>query len=201
MIGLDRLMERKGVVAAGQFGSDGRVFRAVGPLSKKQMEEVALSCATLEKHAWIAATELRDSTGLKWGNLNGWVLWAGDLALCVSGNTGVFVEAAKADFNQLLVDLFGPPAGEHPKLDTATAVFEPPKSTTPESRARKERRTMRYEDYDVNAKGPHKPARPMMFVKDKDGNGWLCDKGVDPELNLEAQGCWRCEDMAFPMGG
>ena len=64
--------------------------------------------------AWITATELRDGTGLSWGNLNGWILWAGDLALCVSGHTGVFVEASKADFNQILVDLFGPPAGQHP---------------------------------------------------------------------------------------
>ena len=47
----------------------------------------------------------------------------------------------------------------------------------------------------------HKPARPMRFIKDKDGNGWLCDKDIDPEGDLEAQGCWRCEDMAFPTGG
>jgi len=200
MIGLDRLMGRKGVVAAGQFASDGRVIRAVGGLSPGEMEAVALTCANVEKHAWVAATELRDSTGLKWGNLNGWILWAGDLALCVSGDTGVFVEAAKADFNQLLVDLFGPPAGEHPTLDIATAVFEPRMAKKAKIKAKKAQPTVKYDDYSLNAKGPHKPARPLMFLKDKDGNGWLCDKGIDPELNLEAQGCWRCEDMAFPMG-
>jgi hypothetical protein len=48
---------------------------------------------------------------------------------------------------------------------------------------------------------PHKPARPLKFVKDKDGNGWLCDKDVDPNGDLAAQGCWRCEEMAFPDGG
>ncbi len=47
----------------------------------------------------------------------------------------------------------------------------------------------------------HKPARPLKFFKDKEGNGWLCDKDIDPDEDLEAQGCWRCEDMAFPMGG
>lgn len=47
----------------------------------------------------------------------------------------------------------------------------------------------------------HKPARPLQFFKDRDGNGWLCDKGIDPDGDLMAQGCWRCEDMAFPMGG
>ena len=48
---------------------------------------------------------------------------------------------------------------------------------------------------------PHKAARPLKFFKDKDGNGWLCDKDIDFDGDLEAQGCWRCEDMAFPMGG
>ena len=46
----------------------------------------------------------------------------------------------------------------------------------------------------------HKPARPLKFFKDKDGNGWLCDKDIDFDGDLVDQGCWRCEDMAFPMG-
>jgi hypothetical protein len=47
----------------------------------------------------------------------------------------------------------------------------------------------------------HTAARPMRYVKDEDGNGWLCDKDIDPGGDLEAQGCWRCDEMAFPMGG
>ena len=48
----------------------------------------------------------------------------------------------------------------------------------------------------------HKPARPLKYFKDKKGVGWLCDKdNVDFGGDLEAQGCWRCEDMAFPTGG
>ena len=47
----------------------------------------------------------------------------------------------------------------------------------------------------------HKPARPLKFFKDKDGNGWLCDKDIDLDGDLSAQGCWRCEEMAFPAGG
>ena len=47
----------------------------------------------------------------------------------------------------------------------------------------------------------HKPARPLKFFKDNDGVGWLCDNDIDFDGDLEAQGCWRCEDMAFPMGG
>jgi hypothetical protein len=48
---------------------------------------------------------------------------------------------------------------------------------------------------------PHKSVRPLKFVKDKDGNGWLCDKDVDVDRDLRKQGCWRCEDMPFPDGG
>ncbi len=47
----------------------------------------------------------------------------------------------------------------------------------------------------------HKPARPLRFFKDAEGNGWLCDSDVDAEGDLEAQGCWRCDEMAFPLGG
>ena len=47
----------------------------------------------------------------------------------------------------------------------------------------------------------HKPARPLKFFKDKDGNGWLCDKDIDFNADLKAQGCWRCDEMAFPTGG
>lgn len=50
---------------------------------------------------------------------------------------------------------------------------------------------------------PHQAARPLVFFKDKDGNGWLCDKGknLDQDRDLRAQGCWRCDEMAFPTGG
>jgi hypothetical protein len=47
----------------------------------------------------------------------------------------------------------------------------------------------------------HKPARPLRYFRDAEGNGWICDKDIDPDGDLEAQGCWRCEDMAFPTGG
>ena len=49
--------------------------------------------------------------------------------------------------------------------------------------------------------GGHRAARPMQVVTDGNGNRWLCDKGINSNMNLKAQGCWRCEDVAFPMGG
>ena len=47
----------------------------------------------------------------------------------------------------------------------------------------------------------HKPARPLKFFKDSNGDGWLCDTNIDPKGDLRAQGCWRCDEMAFPAGG
>jgi len=48
---------------------------------------------------------------------------------------------------------------------------------------------------------PQYPGRPLEYVKDKSGNGWLCDKGVDKNGDLRAQGCWRCDEVTFPYGG
>lgn len=50
---------------------------------------------------------------------------------------------------------------------------------------------------------PHEAARPLVYFKDEEGNGWLCDKGqeLDQSRDLREQGCWRCDEMAFPAGG
>jgi hypothetical protein len=48
---------------------------------------------------------------------------------------------------------------------------------------------------------PEYPGRSLQFVMDKEGNGWLCDKGVDPNGDLKTQGCWRCDEVTFPLGG
>ena len=43
----------------------------------------------------------------------------------------------------------------------------------------------------------HPSARPMEVVKARQGDWWLCDKGVDVRRDLEQQGCWRCGEHAF----
>lgn len=47
----------------------------------------------------------------------------------------------------------------------------------------------------------HMAARPLKFFKDEDGCGWLCEKDINPHEDFRKQGCWRCEEMAFPTGG
>ena len=62
----------------------------------------------------------------------------------------------------------------------------------------KENKDVKIEDYvDLYR---HMPARPLRYCKDKDGYGWLCDKNVEPDRDLRSQGCWRCDEMAFPDG-
>jgi len=47
----------------------------------------------------------------------------------------------------------------------------------------------------------HAAFRPIKYLKDKEGYGWLCDKKIDSLRDLREQGCWRCDEMAFPTGG
>ena len=43
--------------------------------------------------------------------------------------------------------------------------------------------------------------RPLKVVEDQHGERWLCDQDVDPKGNLKNQGCWRCDEVTFPIGG
>ncbi len=106
MIGLDRLMEKKGVLAAGQFSEERLVIRSVGDLSEQQMTQVAQICTDLNVNMRQKAKSLGAKTGMPWGEMQGWALAAGDLALLVAGNTGVFVKVSEADFNELFMGLY-----------------------------------------------------------------------------------------------
>lgn len=57
--------------------------------------------------------------------------------------------------------------------------------------------TIEHTDIEQTSNTPHKPARPMKFIKDDQGEYWLCDSDVDPSEDLAIQGCWRYEEMAF----
>ncbi len=107
MIGLDRLMEIKGVVAAGQFSEDGRVVRAVGSLSEDLMNFTAQMCSKQTKSLETTINQFSRASKMEWRPLVGWTVWAGQYAIVVMGNTGVFIDPRYADFNQLMVDLQG----------------------------------------------------------------------------------------------
>jgi hypothetical protein len=48
---------------------------------------------------------------------------------------------------------------------------------------------------------PTYQGRPLQYVKDRKGNCWLCDKNVSPRNDTVKEACWRCEYLAFPLGG
>lgn len=117
MIGLDRLMKIPGVVAAGQCDSEGKIIRKVGDIPDNVREQIAIINAEQTKKFSIAAQKLDELTNMEWAPMVGWMLWGGKYALCVVHNNCLIIEANRADFNQLMVDLFGSEAsGGNPRL-------------------------------------------------------------------------------------
>lgn len=49
---------------------------------------------------------------------------------------------------------------------------------------------------------PTYQGRPLQYVKDENGDGWLCDKGkrVGMWSDFRKAGCWRCDEVTFPIG-
>ena len=105
MIGLDRLMKIPGVVAAGQFSEDGKIIRKVGELPGDMLKS-AEPCVRQNQASADFLRSLDQQSERAWRPLVGWVVWGGEYSVAVVGNTRVFVETARADFNQLLVDLY-----------------------------------------------------------------------------------------------
>jgi len=107
MIGLDRLMEIPGVIAAGQFSADGKAIRKEGEFSEEVMASISRTCADNNSIMETEVEKMSEETGLNCAPLNGWMIWGGKYSIFVVNNTGVIIETKKADFNQLMVDLFG----------------------------------------------------------------------------------------------
>ncbi len=105
MIGLDRLIKIKGVVAAGQFSNDGKIIRHTGEIPSELMKETAKMCAYQNQKLEELTKYFEIKSKMKWNPLVGWAVWGGKLALVVMGNTGVFIEAKYADFGELMIDL------------------------------------------------------------------------------------------------
>ena len=107
MIGLDRLIKIKGVLAAGQFSKDGKIIRAVGEMTDDIMEFTAKMCAKQTEHLKTSIEQFDKASKMDWQPFVGWAVWGGKHAILVMGNTGVIVDPKYADFNQLIIDLMG----------------------------------------------------------------------------------------------
>ncbi len=103
MTTLDNLLELKGVVAAGEFTADGKLidFKAKMDMSPEIAAMTAQFCATITMVFNTMAGAFSQLSKMNWMPQQGWMYAGGDYTVAIGGNRGVFVETAKADFNQL----------------------------------------------------------------------------------------------------
>jgi roadblock/LC7 domain-containing protein len=109
MTSLDELIRIDGVVAAGEFTADGKLvdFRSNKEMPGEVAEASAQFCATVTMLFNTLAGSFTQLSGMDWVPQQGWMYAGGELTVAIGGNKGVFVETAKADFNQLFSALVG----------------------------------------------------------------------------------------------
>ena len=101
MVNLKRLMGLSGAVAAYELTPGGELVSYKGDLSEDIAELVARMCAANSLMGTTQAETFTRISGMKWTPFQGWAVAAGDYSVCVRGEIAVFVETAKADFNNI----------------------------------------------------------------------------------------------------
>ncbi len=101
MANLDRLMGLKGAVSAGEFAPGGELVSYQGDLTEEIATMVAQLCAANTLMGTTQTEGFTRISGMNWTPFHGWAVAAGDYSVCVMGHIGVFVETAKADFNDI----------------------------------------------------------------------------------------------------
>lgn len=108
---LDDLLKLNGVVAAGEFTPDGKLvdYRAKMDMSPELAAMTAQFCATVTMLFNTLAGAFTQLSQMQWVPQQGWTYLGGDWTVAIGGNTGVFVQTAQVDFNQLFQALVGHP--------------------------------------------------------------------------------------------
>ncbi|HET7147377.1 MAG TPA: DUF2173 family protein [Candidatus Nitrosopolaris sp.] len=105
MVNLDELLTFEGVAAAGEFDSNGKIieYRSNTDIAKELAEISAQFCATVSMLFNTLAGAFTRYTKASWVPQRLWSYSGGDWTVIIGGggNTWVFAETAKADFNQL----------------------------------------------------------------------------------------------------
>lgn len=103
MATLDELLKITGVVAAGEFTPDGKLvdFKAKMDMPRDMAALTAQFCATVTMLFNTLAVSYSKMSGMDWTPQHGWMFAGGNWTVAIGGNRGVFVETAKADFNEL----------------------------------------------------------------------------------------------------
>ena len=109
MATLDDLLKINGVMAAGEFAPDGKLvdYKSRTDMSKDMAAMTAQYCATVTMMFHTLSAAYSKMSGMNWLPQRGWMYAGGDWTVAVGGNRGVFIETAKADFNQLYKTLVG----------------------------------------------------------------------------------------------
>ncbi len=101
MANLDRLMQVKGVWAAGEFTDDGKLVAYKGNISEEQAAMAAEMCAANNAMAKMQCDGYTAFSGQEWTPLHGWALTGPKYSVCVMGNVGVFVNNDEVSFNEV----------------------------------------------------------------------------------------------------
>ena len=106
---LDDLLKIEGAVAAGEFTADGKLvdYKAKMDMSAEMAEMTAQFCATVTMNFNTLAGAFTQLSQMNWVPQQGWAYSGGEWTVAVGGNRGVFIETARADFNQLFQALVG----------------------------------------------------------------------------------------------
>mgnify|MGYP002030321902 CR=1 FL=1 len=109
MASLDDLLKIDGVAAAGEFAADGKLvdYKANMDMSQEMAAMSAQFCATVTMLFNTLAGAFAQLSQMNWVPQQGWMYAGGDWTAAVGGNRVVFVETAKADFNELFRALVG----------------------------------------------------------------------------------------------
>ena len=103
MTALKDLLKINGVVAAGEFSTDGKLvdFESKMDMSPEMAAMTAQFCASVTMLFNTLAGSFAKLSQMKWVPQSGWAYSGGDWTIAVGGNRGLFVETSKADFNKL----------------------------------------------------------------------------------------------------
>jgi len=102
MTDLNKLLEIKGVFAAGTFSDDGKMTGFAGDLKEDYAAMAASMCAA---NMHVARMQVDGYTAMSgesgWTPAKGFALSGPKFSVCVVGNTGVFARNGEASFNQI----------------------------------------------------------------------------------------------------
>jgi len=101
MANLDKLLQIKGVFAAGEFSDDGKLVAYKGDITEEEAAMAAEMCAANNAMAKMQTDGYTAFSGQEWTPLIGWALTGPKYSVCVVGNVGVFVKNDEVSFNEV----------------------------------------------------------------------------------------------------